>query len=76
MGLEVLQKMNLSRAEAGENLLKDLSFDTSKGEAERGHRSANATLEKIHQLQSDIAFSSSKEHILTRSLTASFFREV
>lgn len=55
VGLEILQRMNLGRAEAGEHLLKSISFDVSKGEAERWHRSANATLDRIHQqLQSDI----------------------
>ena len=54
VGLEVLQRLNMGRAEAGEQLLKSISFEVSKGEAKRWDRSANSTLDRIHQLQSDI----------------------
>ena len=54
IGIEVLQRLDMGRAEAGEHLRTSISFDVSKAEAERWHKAGNSTLDRLHQVQSDI----------------------
>ena len=52
--LDTLQRLQMSRVEASESLIRTLSYEVAKSEAERWRKAANTVLEGLYKLQNDV----------------------